>query len=246
MQINPGTDGALALGMAKIIIENGWADMDFIKNIRMATSSTHSMSSSSAFEKVASICGLDPAGIMEATRIFATNGPAAINQSASTMVHFINGFQAFRAILCLSALTGNSTSRAATSRIRRPICISPPVLNARARILHPQKPEGQRRIAEGKFPVWDLMCDEFQAMDLARQIIEGTPYPVKAIFGACMNVKMFPATDKLLEAIKQLDFFRRRRHVHEPDRQIRRYRSAVVLLAGAQRIQKPTRAAMRC
>lgn len=31
LQINPGTDGALALGMAKIIIENGWADMDFIK-----------------------------------------------------------------------------------------------------------------------------------------------------------------------------------------------------------------------
>lgn len=26
LQINPGTDGALALGMAKIIIENGWAD----------------------------------------------------------------------------------------------------------------------------------------------------------------------------------------------------------------------------
>ena len=55
--------------------------------------------------------------------------------------------------------------------------------------------------------MWDLMCDEFQAMDLARQIIEGTPYPVKAIFGLGMNVKMFPATDKLLEAIKQLDFF---------------------------------------
>lgn len=31
LHIRPGTDGALALGMAKIILDNGWADMDFIR-----------------------------------------------------------------------------------------------------------------------------------------------------------------------------------------------------------------------
>ena len=121
--------------MAKIIIENGWADMDFIKKYTHGYEQYAQYVKQFGLEKVASICGLDPAGIMEATRIFATNGPAAINQSASTMVHFINGFQAFRAILCLSALTG----RAATSRIRRPICISPPVLKRASTNFTPAK-----------------------------------------------------------------------------------------------------------
>ena len=31
LKINPGTDGALALGMAKLIIDNGWADMDYVE-----------------------------------------------------------------------------------------------------------------------------------------------------------------------------------------------------------------------
>ena len=208
LQINPGTDGALALGMAKIIIENGWADMDFIKKYTHGYEQYAQYVKQFGLEKVASICGLDPAGIMEATRIFATNGPAAINQSASTMVHFINGFQAFRAILCLSALTGNFDQPGGNFPNPPTYLHKPAGFTTREHEFYTcKKPEGQRRIAEGKFPVWDLMCDEFQAMDLSRQIIEGTPYPVKAIFGLGMNVKMFPATDKLIEAIKQLDFF---------------------------------------
>ena len=139
LQINPGTDGALALGMAKIIIENGWADMDFIKKYTHGYEQYAQYVKQFGLEKVASICGLDPAGIMEATRIFATNGPAAINQSASTMVHFINGFQAFRAILCLSALTGNFDQQAATFQIRRPICISRPALRRASTNFTPAK-----------------------------------------------------------------------------------------------------------
>lgn len=42
LQINPGTDGALALGMAKIIIDNGWADMDYIEKYTYGLSSTRS------------------------------------------------------------------------------------------------------------------------------------------------------------------------------------------------------------
>ena len=58
-------------------------------------------------ERVARITGLNLADIMEATRLFATNGPACCNFSASTLTQQYNGFQTHRAILCLLGLTGN-------------------------------------------------------------------------------------------------------------------------------------------
>ncbi len=39
LKINPGTDGALALGMAKLIIDNGWADREYIENIHTVLTS---------------------------------------------------------------------------------------------------------------------------------------------------------------------------------------------------------------
>ena len=69
-------------------------------------------------------------------------------------------------------------------------------------------PGGQKQIGAERFPLWDAQFDEFQAMDLLRQLEEGTPYPVKAIFGLGMNAKMFPQTDRLLKAMTDnLDFF---------------------------------------
>ena len=60
-----------------------------------------------------------------------------------------------------------------------------------------------------------------------------------------MNVKMFPATDKLLEAIKQLDFF-----VDADLFMSQTAKYADIVLRRAPRWSaansKPTRAAMRC
>ena len=44
-------------------------------------------------------------------------------------------------------------------------------------------------------------------MDLARQILEGTPYPIRAVFALGMNRRMFLENEKLMEALGKLDFF---------------------------------------
>jgi anaerobic selenocysteine-containing dehydrogenase len=43
-------------------------------------------------------------------------------------------------------------------------------------------------------------------MDLGRQILEGTPYPVRAVVAFGLNVRMFPGNRRLAEALKALDF----------------------------------------
>ncbi len=62
-------------------------------------------------------------------------------------------------------------------------------------------------IGAGKFPLWDELVDEFQSVDLSRQIIEGTPYPVRALFALGFNLRMLPGTRQVVQALKTLDFF---------------------------------------
>ncbi len=100
-QINPGTDGALALGMAKLIIENGWADMDYVEQYTYGFEQYKELAEEYTLEKVSEITGLNPEDIYEAAKLYATNGPACTNYSASALVHHINGFNSHRAILCL-------------------------------------------------------------------------------------------------------------------------------------------------
>lgn len=208
LHINAGTDGALALCMANLIIQNGWADMAYIEKYTYGFDQYAAYVKKFDLETTSRITGLDPKDIVEATRIFATNGPACINQSTSTLVHFINGFQTFRAILCLSALTGNYDRRGGNIPNPMTYLHKPAGFQTREKEFYSSiRPTDERRIAEGKFPIWDKYYDEFQAMDLSRQILTADPYPVKAIVGLGMNIKMFPETAKLVEAIQTLDFF---------------------------------------
>lgn len=209
LQINPGTDGALALGMAKIIIENGWADMDYVEKYTYGFEQYKELVQQYPLEKVSEITGLDPDDIFEATKLYATNGPACCNYSASALVHHINGFNAHRAILCLAALTGNF-DRAGGNVPNPPTYLHKPAgFKTREHEFRSDRyPGGQAQIGAERFPLWDAQFDEFQAMDLLRQLEEEKPYPIKAIFGLGMNAKMFPETNNLLEAMKdKLDFF---------------------------------------
>lgn len=209
LKINPGTDGALALGMAKLIIENGWADMDYVEKYTYGFNEYKALVEQYPLGKVCEITGLDADDIYAAAKLYATNGPACTNYSASALVHHINGFNSHRAILCLSALTGNF-DRVGGNIPNPPTYLHKPA-GFRVRedeFRSDRYPGGQEQIGAPRFPLWDKQFDEFQAMDLLRQLEEGTPYPVKAIFGLGMNAKMFPETDKLLAAMKEkLDFF---------------------------------------
>ena len=208
-QMSVTTDGALALGMAKLIIDNGWADMDYIKKYTFGFEEYKALADQYPLDKVARITGLKPEDILEATRIYATNGPACTYFSASAIVHHINGFQTHRAILCLSGLTGNydrpgGNGPGAYSLFHRPISFPTRESEFQAH----NRPTDALRIGEERFPLWSRFSTDTQAMDLLRQLEEEKPYPIKAIFAMGMNTKMFPQTDKLLALMtEKLDFF---------------------------------------
>ena len=147
--------------------------------------------------------------IIETARLYATNGPASTNYSACALTHRVNGFQTHRAVFCLAGLTGNYDRAGGNLPIPQSWCHKAAGFTTREAEFRMCRKPDYPRVAEGRFPIWDKYehYQEYQAMGLQKQILEEKPYPIKAIFGMGMNLKMFPQTDKMVEAIKKLDFF---------------------------------------
>ncbi|MDA3833158.1 MAG: molybdopterin-dependent oxidoreductase, partial [Spirochaetales bacterium] len=107
LQLKPGTDGALALTMANVIINENLADRDFIANYTFGYEEYAQYVQEFTPEKGASITGVPADKIKQAARLYAKTKPAAIMSSAAPVVHHTNGVQNYRAVFSLIALTGN-------------------------------------------------------------------------------------------------------------------------------------------
>ena len=209
LHVNPGTDGALALGIANVIIENGWESKEYIEKYTYGFEEYKALAAKYPLDRVAKITGVTPEQIVEVARLYATNGPAATNYSACALTHRINGFQTHRAVFCLAGLTGNYDQPGGNLPIPQSWCHKPAGFTTREVEFRMCRKPDAVRMGEGRFPIWDKYehYQEYQAMTLQDSILHHEPYPIKAVFGMGMNLKMFPQTDAMVEAIKKLDFF---------------------------------------
>lgn len=107
LQLIPGTDGALALSMAQVIIEEGLYDKEFVENYVYGFEEYREYVQNFVPEEAEKITGVPAAQIRLAARTYAGNNPASVMFSASPIVHHINGVQNYRAVFSLIAITGN-------------------------------------------------------------------------------------------------------------------------------------------
>ena len=105
LQINPGTDAALALAMASLIISRNLADRDFIRK-RVKGFDEFSASLDMSPERAASICGVPVSMIHELAELTATVKPLTILPGFG-MQRYTNGGQTVRTMLALAVITGN-------------------------------------------------------------------------------------------------------------------------------------------
>ncbi|HWJ02478.1 MAG TPA: molybdopterin-dependent oxidoreductase, partial [Verrucomicrobiae bacterium] len=102
----PGTDGALALGMAHEILNQRLMDLNFIQNHVQGFAEYAEMVKDFPPEKVEEITGISAGEICELARTYAKQRPAAI-LCGYGMQRYANGGQTVRAINALGAITGN-------------------------------------------------------------------------------------------------------------------------------------------
>lgn len=105
IQLMPGTDVALALGMMHVIINDRLTDNDYIKNYTAGYGALKKHVQEYDPETVAKICGIDESLIIDFAREYAKAKPSLIRFLVG-MEHNYNGGDAFRAASMLPSLTG--------------------------------------------------------------------------------------------------------------------------------------------
>jgi formate dehydrogenase alpha subunit len=102
----PGTDVALLMGMARVIVDEGLLDKEFIE--QRCESFDEFADSLTAFdlERVSEITGVPGGTIVEAARLYATHGPSSILYAMGITQHS-HGTDNVLATANLSMLTGN-------------------------------------------------------------------------------------------------------------------------------------------
>ncbi len=209
LQIKAGTDGALALFFGNYLIAQDKIDHDYIKKHVHGFEEYREYVQGFTLQRVAKITGEKEEKLVQAAQMLGENPHFAIHEGAAPLTHHRNGVQNFRALMALSAISGNYDREGGNI----PTEYANPKVNRDCDVgdetfIQEVRPKNTKpKIGSERFPVWSEIIDEFQAMDLSRQILEGTPYPIKAIFALGMNVRMFPGDTKLFEALRSVEFF---------------------------------------
>jgi anaerobic selenocysteine-containing dehydrogenase len=209
LRIRPGTSGALAHGLARVIIEEELLDVDFVENWTIGFEEYRSYVRQFSPQTTEKITGVPADLIVRAARLYATARPAALMTGASPTVHHTNGVQNHRALIALMGLTGNFDEEGG-NYVMPPSWLYVPngAATREAEYVQPLPwSELPPRMTEANYPVWSRFMGEVQAMQIPFQIRSKDPYPIKAIVGFGMNHRMWPGSDFMYESLQKLDFF---------------------------------------
>ncbi len=102
----PGTDGALALGVMHVLMREGLIDRDYVQRYTVGYDALEKrVLEQYPPERVARLCGISAAEVVQLAREYGTTKPAAIRLNYGMQRHAGGGIAA-RTIACLPALTG--------------------------------------------------------------------------------------------------------------------------------------------
>lgn len=198
--IKPGGDGALALAMCRVIIDENLHDADFVAKYCEGFDGfrEHLRDQGYTPDWAAPICGVQAATITRLAREFATAKPAM----AATFKgpgYYTNGADASRAIYLLDAITGQ-VDNPGNIHLKDWAPLGPPV----------EIPD-DAKAAPGKPPLHVAMgyplAPDLPNSRLPEAVLNGDPYPVKAVFVQSTNPVMSdPDRDKMLEMFRGLEF----------------------------------------
>jgi anaerobic selenocysteine-containing dehydrogenase len=197
LQLRPGTDGALALGMANVIINEGLYDADFVRDWTYGFDEFKEYVQAFTPEKVEEITWVPAAKIRQAARVYATQKPTSWVTTASPTVHHANGLQNQRAIGALIGLTGNVTVPGlspSVAGVSVPEINDPGGLFAKLKGLKPDKKY---------FPLWWEMIEQLQMNKLPEYVKDGE---LKAGLWIGANFRMWPQSKEYHKAISDMEF----------------------------------------
>ncbi|MFH1567298.1 MAG: molybdopterin-dependent oxidoreductase [Gemmatimonadota bacterium] len=224
VQLAPGTDAALALGIMHVIVREGLFDRDFVERATHGFEALRQRLEEYPPERVAAITGLSVPQLEETARFYAAHQPSTMVIGVAAEHSAPNSIQAIRAINLLRALVG-SVDVAGGELIGGPY---PGFVTDAGMEANEALPAAQRRKQLGadrfrflSYPGWELVVEQLRkkwgeqhpgaaylncmahAPTAFRAMLTGEPYPVKALLVSASNPLLSYGNTRLVyEALK--------------------------------------------
>lgn len=198
--IRPGTDGALALGMCNVLIEEELYDEEFVKDWTVGFDDFARYVQHFRPDSVEVITGIPAETIRTlARRIAEADGASTVMYSG--LEYSDSGVQAIRATMVLWAIAGQLDvpgGRCFTMRQNKfPV----------NREGHIANPDVRKALGRERFPVYSAYRGESHAIALPESVLEGKPYPIRSliILGGSI-VTSWPQPAVWRKTLDKLDF----------------------------------------
>jgi anaerobic selenocysteine-containing dehydrogenase len=201
--IHPGTDAALALAIAHVIISEELYDKAFIKDWTVGFDAYKQMVLGQYSPKdVAQITGIEPEAIQRIAEEFAQTQPAMALQGKES-TNWPDGSFTSYAIFCLNALMGSIDVPGGITYQEDPeYRPMPPLAEDEISRKGRMRPVLDFRGTD-KFPVAKVVTNQ-----IPESILEGIPYQVEMAIGFNSNFNMFaPNADRWDEALKKIPYY---------------------------------------
>jgi len=198
--IRPGTDGALALSLIEVMIEEDFYDENFAENWCHGFEELKSYVQYYTPEVTESITGI-PADTIRRLSMQLARATSASPIMYTGLEYSDSGIQAIRAVLSLFALAGH---------LDVPGGIGLSMLDTHFQInrsCNQENPNLNLALARDKFPIYSNYRDESHASGLVSSVLTGKPYPIRGliIHGASL-LTSWPQTSLWRKTLSKLDF----------------------------------------
>ncbi len=202
VQLRPGSDTALALGMLNIIVEEKLYDREFVRDHVHGWDAFVERIQEYPPDKVEEITWVPADKIRDAARLFASTKPAAV-QWGVAIEQQVNCADNNRALLALMGITGNIDVPGGQVLFRPPKIRSVSEFGAH-KLLPKEQAEkrlgGDRFRLAGKFAIINPKC-------VWDAVIHEKPYPVKMLFFISSNPLLTRANaNEVYRALEKVEF----------------------------------------
>jgi len=214
LQLRPGTDGALGLGMMNVIINENLYDKEFVEKWTVGFDGLKKLVQEYPPERVEKITRVPASLIKEAAVLYATSQPAKLHLSSNSTTHHANGVQNHRAVILLAAITGNIGVNGG-NRLGDHAAVHAGDITLHERVAGMPPGIGSRR-----FPIWTQRYHEMQSNAIVDQIESGEPYPLKSMFSAGLDLQFFGNSKRFAAAMSKLDFIAVSEYFHTAGTQL--------------------------
>jgi len=193
--IIPGSDGALALAMLKLIIDNERYDKEFVQEYTIGFDEFKEYLDSLTLEQLSTWCGVSIEKIQEITDIFCSTEKISLISYTGLEYQF-SAIQNNRAIFTLWAITGKLDVEGGI------------YLNAKAvsTLQLRNLPTENKPVGIDEFPLFYKFSGEGQFCRFPKAVLDDEPYPMRAlILAGGSPVLTFPNSSKWREVYKKLE-----------------------------------------